>query len=144
MPTYFCLDFLFCTHFETKVTFQKSMQLDFTTKMSYCLSRMRHALPCSRINNTTSIDRKGRGQSLLTSLASATTEYKHTNLGIAKPPIWFHFSEVTEDKLASSWRNAGTDLLILLSLSGWENGLSGCEGTVETKRQHFHSKLSSH
>lgn len=83
-----------------------------------------------------------QGSVLLTSLVSATAEYKHTNLGTANPPIRFHFSKSTKDKLASSWRNAGTDLLILLSLSGWENWLSGCEGTVETKQQHFHSKLS--
>lgn len=63
MPTYFCLDFLFCTQYETKVTFPNLCNLTSLPKRSYCLSPMRRALPCSRINNTTSIDRKGKGQS---------------------------------------------------------------------------------
>lgn len=33
--------------------------------------------------------------------------------------------------------NDGTDLLSPLTFSGLENGLSGCEGTVETKEQQF-------
>lgn len=37
----------------------------------------------------------------------------------------------------SSCRNDGTDLLSPLSFSGLENGLSGCEGTVETEEQQF-------
>lgn len=82
-----------------------------------------------------------QGSVLLTSLVSATVEYKHINVGIAIPTLCLHFSDGTKYKLASSWRNAGTDLLILLSLSGWENGLSGGVGTVETKQQHFHFKI---
>lgn len=33
--------------------------------------------------------------------------------------------------------NDGTDLLSPLTFSGLENGLSGCESTVETKEQQF-------
>lgn len=90
MPTYFCLDFLFCTQYETKVTFPNLCNLTSLPKKSYCLSPMRRALPCSRINNTTSIDMKGKGQSRWPP-ASATAQYTHTNLGRANPLIWFHF-----------------------------------------------------
>lgn len=37
--------------------------------------------------------------------------------------------------LTSSCKNEGTDLLSPLSFSGLENGLSGCEVTVETEKQ---------
>lgn len=61
--------------------------------------------------------------------------------GREKPLTGLHFLKGAKHELASSWRNAGTDLLILLSLSEWENWLSGREGAVETEEQHFEFRI---
>lgn len=114
----------------------KSMQSGFTGQNNLCLREMRYALPCSWINNNTAfIDLGGRDQPhwpLWPQLSAGSPR-----VGREKLLIGLHFLKGAKHELASSWRNAGTDLLILLSLSGWENWLSGGEGAVETEEQHF-------
>lgn len=58
MPTYLCLDFLFCTHFETKATFPNLCKLTLLPKRVTVWVNW----DMSRIRDTTSIDRKGKGQ----------------------------------------------------------------------------------
>lgn len=82
-----------------------------------------------------------QGPAPLTSSVSATAECRQPKRGREKPLTGLHFLKGAKHELASSWRNAGTDLLILLSLSGWENWLSGREGAVETEEQHVKFRI---
>lgn len=148
MPTYFYLDFLFYPYLETEVQFPNLCNLTSLIKKSYCLSQMRHALPCSRIHNTTSIDLEGKGHScwppwsLPQQNTNRSTSAEHIHLSgsiflkVQKTNLP-HLEEMLEQTCSSFWVCQGGKIDYRVVKALWKlNSISISKLFLTITRQH--------